>query len=839
MLSDLTGLLLDGKFKVLAPAGTGGMGVVYKAVQIDLNRTVAIKILRQEMLFDLENSARFEREAKLISKLSHKNIAMFYQYGFVNDSQPYMAMEFLEGPSLQDLLSEHGAIDWKRSVEICSQLCAGMAYAHKNNVLHRDLKPSNIFVLDDKSSDPKVKIVDFGLAKPIGEPNSEMQKLTKTGLLIGTVQYLSPEQCQGHAADIRSDIYSLACVFYQMISGKPPFTADNPIGLLHKHVNEIAQPLCKIAPSNSFPALDAVALKALSKDPADRYQSMEDFDEALASLFSSSKIVTVSTKPATKRVAPGIRLVLIILASVISAAALCYYVLFHTEAGLLWRCAIELNSKNSQEAAYLKWLSAASDLHGNDQTLARKLEEKVFAKYQEANRSASAIADLCLSEAQLQAKKKRQDLANFWAKKAFFDYLERVPSVGRKGSTNLQNHEQLKGRMNQTVVFIDPSSINRKQANQILNKYVKCLAGSCNTPKDYVLVDFLVNVAAKNKIFGDSSLCEVYSDRDSILLIRRDWDKLKTTVRETEICIKQAFNPPYEALFSYYIHFKDVLSVPSDYTFTDTRATNFFNHVADGALECLHHLSEETAPPSINLLTLSRILQLSSRYKEALSMVESCKQIHNGGDWDEFDKYFLSGNLNLELGQYRAAISSCQHAMQSWFFDDDPLSSFGGYCEICAKASVAHLALGDKQTAAKELLTAAQLVESSLNKHQIILEEKEKPSHLKNRSYANAMRLLSAEIDLSLHDMSGARQALTGITGGFPDNGQSSRDWSLLYLEAEAEALAFPSKYEKDGLVSLIKNLLDKDLLQKNKSRGLFTLKKIFVETLLKCKMAE
>lgn len=275
--------LIDDRYEIIRILGEGGMGSVYEARQVGLERRVAIKILHSTLVKDEESIARFEREALVLSGLSHKNLGTFYSYGIWQKMMPYIAMEFIDGESLSHLIStesDKGKLDVERLsllFEILLQVADALAFVHEKKILHRDLKPNNILV----TKDGLAKIVDFGLAKMLAPNSKDFQKLTQTGMLMGTAQYMSPELCKGESADHRADIYSVGCILYECITGRAPHVADNPIGLMSKHVNEAV-----IAPSKVISAalpeeLDDVVLKALAKSPEDRYSSIDKLKQDL------------------------------------------------------------------------------------------------------------------------------------------------------------------------------------------------------------------------------------------------------------------------------------------------------------------------------------------------------------------------------------------------------------------------------------------------------------------------------------------------------------------------------------------------------------------------------
>lgn len=278
---DLIGSVFDERYEVIAVIGQGGMGTVYKAKEIGLDREIALKIMHANHLNEVDNRSRFEREGKILSAVKHRHIVTIYRLGLFQDQIPYIAMEYLAGKTLKQVIDDEGKLPWERSLSFAIQLCDALEHVHANGIVHRDIKPGNIMIINEAEGD-FVKIVDFGLMKLLSDTWQMSQKLTQTGLLIGTAQYFSPEQSLGQAVDRRSDIYSLACVIYECLSGQPPFDADNPIGLLHKHVNEMPQALSTVLAGQNLPeGLDFVLMKALQKDQELRYQSMKDLKEDL------------------------------------------------------------------------------------------------------------------------------------------------------------------------------------------------------------------------------------------------------------------------------------------------------------------------------------------------------------------------------------------------------------------------------------------------------------------------------------------------------------------------------------------------------------------------------
>ncbi len=282
MLDSLSpGTIVDERYQIIELLGSGGMGTVYKARELGLGRLVALKFLQFTLIGDKEHRERFYREGQLLSALSHPNILVFYRFGTWNlgtlKGVPYISMEFLKGTPLSALIKAN-QLTPERSLAIGVQICQGLEYAHAASIIHRDLKPANIIITNDPEVDT-VKIVDFGLARLLPTENDLSQHLTQTGALLGSVFYMSPEQCMGKKADIRSDIYSLGCLFYEAITGSPPLVAENPVGIIHLHVHEVPPP---VPSSDLLPVgINAALQRALAKNPEVRYQTASEFERDL------------------------------------------------------------------------------------------------------------------------------------------------------------------------------------------------------------------------------------------------------------------------------------------------------------------------------------------------------------------------------------------------------------------------------------------------------------------------------------------------------------------------------------------------------------------------------
>ncbi len=277
---DLIGEVLDGRYKILDLVGEGGMGVVYKAEQEIIGRVVALKVLRREIVRDASQVKRFLTEAKAIASLTSANTVTLYDFGVTSDGLLYYTMELLEGRSLGQIIDQDGPVPYPRAAEIMRQACDSLGEAHDSGILHRDIKPDNIFVSPGRGGGDAVKVLDFGIAKLMGD--GSLGTLTQTGMICGTPAYLAPEQALGNPAGPSADLYSLAITLYEALAGVPPFRATTAMKLLLQHINEAPPPVTDSNPDVMVPAsFEDFLRKALAKEPDERFTSVDQFREGL------------------------------------------------------------------------------------------------------------------------------------------------------------------------------------------------------------------------------------------------------------------------------------------------------------------------------------------------------------------------------------------------------------------------------------------------------------------------------------------------------------------------------------------------------------------------------
>ncbi|HEX8141919.1 MAG TPA: serine/threonine-protein kinase [Pyrinomonadaceae bacterium] len=279
----LLGLTLDGKYRLDERLGKGGMGTVYRATHLLIDRPVAIKVLNQHFVEDEEAQERFRREARAAGRLQHQNVAAVTDFGRTGEGLVYIVMELLEGRSLRDVLAREAPLDAARAVSLMLQISAAVAAAHEARVIHRDLKPGNIFVVQRKHAPPVVKVLDFGIAKLAAdalEDEDDQQTLTKVGVMIGTPRYMSPEQCDGGKMTPASDVYSLGIILYEMLTGTTPFSGSTALAIAMKHSSETPRPPREFISSIPVP-LEEVVLHALEKSPDKRPTDAGEFRREL------------------------------------------------------------------------------------------------------------------------------------------------------------------------------------------------------------------------------------------------------------------------------------------------------------------------------------------------------------------------------------------------------------------------------------------------------------------------------------------------------------------------------------------------------------------------------
>ena len=290
----LLGTTIDGRYTVEAILGQGGMGTVYAGRHAIIDKRVAIKVLRADHVENDPTAAqRFLVEAKAASKIGHQNIVDITDFGVLKDGQAYFVMEFLDGPTLGKIVHEAGFLSPLRAIAVTVQMARGLQAAHDKGIIHRDLKPENIFVLERDGQSDLVKIVDFGIAKD----QKNNRRLTQAGMVLGTPEYMSPEQATGQPTDHRVDMYALGCILYEMLTGDVPFKGETPTKTLTQHVFDAPEPPSKRRPDLAIPAaLEAVVLRTLQKKPTDRFADLRALMAALDRV--ESELRAADAKPA-------------------------------------------------------------------------------------------------------------------------------------------------------------------------------------------------------------------------------------------------------------------------------------------------------------------------------------------------------------------------------------------------------------------------------------------------------------------------------------------------------------------------------------------------------------
>ena len=313
--------MLGERYELGAMIGTGGMADVYLAQDVRLNRQVAIKILRSDLARDPSFVTRFNKEALSVAALNHPGIVSVYDSGKEDSpsgAMPYIVMEYVEGKTLREIVNKGERFALNRAVEITEGILIALQYSHKNGIIHRDIKPGNIMITDNGD----VKVMDFGIARALADTGATM---TSTWNIIGTAQYLSPEQATGTQADARSDLYSVGCLLYELLAGRPPFTGDTPVAIAYQHVSAPLVPITELQESLD-PALNAFFSIALAKDANERYQSANAMLKDLRKLIKGEGITTQIPKQMRKEKSRN-RIAALSIALVLLVGGVSYFIL--------------------------------------------------------------------------------------------------------------------------------------------------------------------------------------------------------------------------------------------------------------------------------------------------------------------------------------------------------------------------------------------------------------------------------------------------------------------------------------------------------------------------------
>jgi serine/threonine-protein kinase len=281
----LEGEVLADRYRLEEVLGDGGMGCVYRAEHLTIGKRLAVKVLAPEFASNKEYRARFLREARAISQIDHENVVEVTDFGVAPNGAMFLVMELLRGEGISDLTLREGAIPWRRAKPMILQVCRAIEAAHAQGILHRDIKPDNCFRIERAGNPDFIKVLDFGLAKIVHGHQSLDASLTGVGRVMGTAEYMSPERVRDRPLDVRSDIYSLGILLYEMTTGSVPFSGDHYTEVFDQQLNASPVPPRRVAPRAGIPmALEAAILRAMQKEPSARFQTVREFADALSSI---------------------------------------------------------------------------------------------------------------------------------------------------------------------------------------------------------------------------------------------------------------------------------------------------------------------------------------------------------------------------------------------------------------------------------------------------------------------------------------------------------------------------------------------------------------------------
>ncbi len=277
---DLVGAVLGDRYRILKKLGSGGMGTVYLAAHIAIGKKLAVKVLNRQHARKTDLVRRFLQEAQASSMITQENVVEITDFAETPDGSVFIAMEYLHGEDLSETIDREQGLEWSRAQTIMLQICAALQAAHEVGVIHRDMKPENCFRIQRGENSDFVKVLDFGIAKVIGDSNDK--NLTQIGMIFGTPEYMSPEQARGEAVDLRTDIYAAGVILFELLTGQVPFRSETPVGTLTKHILDVPDTPSLRAPNAAIPPeAEAVVLKALQKDPNLRFQTMAEMSAAI------------------------------------------------------------------------------------------------------------------------------------------------------------------------------------------------------------------------------------------------------------------------------------------------------------------------------------------------------------------------------------------------------------------------------------------------------------------------------------------------------------------------------------------------------------------------------
>jgi serine/threonine-protein kinase len=304
----LLGTVLADRYRILRKLGEGGMGSVYLAEHTTINKRLAIKVLSPEYSHKQDLVERFLQEARAASMIEQENVVEITDFGSTPGGSVFFVMEYLHGEDLADTIEKTGPLPWSRVKPIIIQICDALAAAHEAGIIHRDMKPENCYRIRRRQNDDFIKVLDFGIAKVTSEEGEGGRGLTRTGMIFGTPEYMSPEQAKGERVDVRVDVYAVGVIMFELLTGRVPFTADTFMGILTKHMFEAPPAPSTVAPDADIPPeVEAIILKALQKDREYRFQSMREMAAAVRVVGSGGAAVSVVAEQVTRPTTGQIR----------------------------------------------------------------------------------------------------------------------------------------------------------------------------------------------------------------------------------------------------------------------------------------------------------------------------------------------------------------------------------------------------------------------------------------------------------------------------------------------------------------------------------------------------
>jgi serine/threonine protein kinase/tetratricopeptide (TPR) repeat protein len=777
------GTIINNRFEIIASIGEGGFAQVFKSMDLKLGRLVAVKVLKSLQFETDEELRRFQREAQILAKLLHRNIVSVYAFDLLDNSQPFLVMEYLEGTSLARIIATKGRLECDVARRIFLETCEGLSYAHQSGIIHRDLSPQNIFLIGDWP-DVTVKLIDFGLSKIAADLSG---RLTKTGLIVGNPQYMSPEQIRAEKVGERADIYSLGCVMYECLAGAPAFRADSAVGILYRQQHEYPrQPDFKLRGEEDA-QLKYVVLRCLQKEPARRFQSCQQLIASLESCAESAHdsaaqaelppeldswtLGNADTSFEKSRVTQMKMLAVASITLVLLAASIAWICSSHT--GSFMRAGHDGSERPSRQQLK-EWLKESSLLEaGRDYKSAREKRLAVTGALALSDRNPFALAVLHLEIAEDYQKQGRQDEAGNWARKALTCLMKvPVPDHNAPGNETCIQFFQIIDRIAKLACR---TKFSPSESRELLDWYEK-FSNALAEHMDFC--NLIIRVSDEYGRPETNELTKTRQTRDIALVLSGNLTRLKQTLAPTEKAIASQAGENSMVLARHLLGLGNIphLSIPQK------EWREFFQPLTTRAREILKERANADAYYWNNLAKM--YLDLGD-YRQAQL---ACREADRTGERsrDRFRTLRLIAEVHLHGRRFSEAEKTLKQSLKFWY-PEEASTAFDYPATAYRQLALSLIMLDRKKQAADELLDGSVYLEK-------ILKNSDKIVKPQNQSLTAWMRLLSAKLYLLGAQKSKAQACLQTLakSGDLNNISGLSQNISCLEMDILARALQSP-----------------------------------------------